>query len=273
MSEPSSDRAEWNATEYHRLSGPQVAFGEKVLSRLALAGDERVLDAGCGTGRLTAQLLERLPRGRVVCLDRSRNMLEEARRGLPADRTTFVCAALPRIPLREAVDVVFSTATFHWVLDHPALFRAIRAALRPGGRLHAQCGGGPNLARVHARERVLMRQPPFAEWFERWTLPWEFADAETAARRLAEAGFTDIETSLEAAPVVLPDATRYHDFLTTVIFRDHLAYLPTEALRHAFIAELTRQAAEEETPFLLDYWRLNLSARSSAPSGRSTAAL
>jgi trans-aconitate 2-methyltransferase len=261
VSEPSSDRAEWNATEYHRLSGPQVAFGERVLSRLALAGDERVLDAGCGTGRLTAQLLERLPRGRVVCLDRSRNMLDEARRGLPAHRTTFVCAALPRIPLREAVDVVFSTATFHWVLDHPALFRAIRAALRPGGRLHAQCGGGPNLARVHARERVLMRQPPFAEWFERWTLPWEFADAETAARRLADAGFTDIETSLEATPVVLPDATRYHDFLTTVIFRDHLAYLPTEALRHAFIAELTRQAAGEETPFLLDYWRLNLSAQ------------
>jgi trans-aconitate 2-methyltransferase len=106
-----------------------------------------------------------------------------------------------------------------------------------------------------------MRQPPFAEWFERWTLPWEFADAETAARRLADAGFTDIETSLEATPVVLPDATRYHDFLTTVIFRDHLAYLPTEALRYAFIAELTRQAAGEETPFLLDYWRLNLSAQ------------
>jgi trans-aconitate 2-methyltransferase len=254
-------RAEWNAAEYHRLSGPQVGFGEKVLGRLELAGDERVLDAGCGTGRLTAQLLDRLPRGHVVCLDRSRNMLAEARRGLPAARTSFVCAALPRLPLRESVDLVFSTATFHWVLDHPALFRALHTALRPGGRLHAQCGGGPNLARVHARDRRLMRQPPFAEWFDRWTLPWEFADAETAARRLAEAGFVDIHTSVEAAPVVLSDATRYHDFLTTVIFRDHLTYLPTEALRHAFIAELTRQAAEEETPFLLDYCRLNLSAR------------
>jgi trans-aconitate methyltransferase len=254
-------RAEWNAAEYHRLSGPQVAFGEKVLARLELAGDERVLDAGCGTGRLTAQLLARLPRGHVVCLDRSRNMLAEARRSLPPDRSSFVCASLPRLPLRESVDVAFSTATFHWVLDHPALFRALYAALRPGGRLHAQCGGGPNLAHVHARERVLIRQPPFGEWFERWTPPWEFADAETAARRLAEAGFVDIETSVEAAPVVLSDATRYHDFLTTVIFRDHLTYLPTEALRHAFIAELTRQAAEEETPFLLDYCRLNLRAR------------
>jgi trans-aconitate methyltransferase len=254
-------RTEWNASEYHRLSGPQVGWGEKVLARLALEGDERALDAGCGTGRLTAQLLERLPRGRVIGLDRSRNMLAEACRGLPAERTAFVCAALPHIPLRDAVDLVFSTATFHWVLDHPALFRSIHSALRSGGRLHAQCGGCGNLARVHDRAQMLMRQPPFAEWFERWTPPWEFADAETTAQRLAEAGFADIETSVEAAPTILSDAEGYHDFLTTVIFRDHLAYLPTEARRRAFIDELTRQAAGDDTPFLLDYWRLNIHAR------------
>lgn len=261
MSQPSSGhRAEWNATEYHRLSAPQVTWGEQVLARLALTGDEGALDAGCGTGRLTAQLLERLPRGRVIGLDRSRNMLEEARRGLPADRAAFVCAGLPHIPLRDAVDLVFSTATFHWVLDHPALFQSIHTALRRGGVLHAQCGGAGNLARLHDRAHVLMRQPPFAAHFERWTPPWEFADTETTARRLAAAGFVDIDTSLEEAPVVLPDATRYHDFLTTVIFRDHLAYLPADALRHTFIAELTRQAAADDTPFLLDYWRLNLQA-------------
>jgi trans-aconitate methyltransferase len=256
----SGNRAEWNAPEYHRLSAPQVAWGGQVLARLDLAGDEQVLDAGCGTGRLTAQLLDRLPRGRVVCLDRSRNMLAEARRSLPGERATFVCAGLPRIPLRDAVDVVFSTATFHWVLDHPALFRAIHTSLRAGGRLHAQCGGGENLAHLHARALGLMRTPPYAEWFERWTPPWEFADAETPARRLAAAGFAGIETSVEPAPVVLPDATRYADFLTTVIFRDHLAYLPTEDLRRAWIDELTRLSAADEAPFLLDYWRLNLRA-------------
>jgi trans-aconitate methyltransferase len=261
MAQRPESRSEWNAAEYHRLSAPQVAFGEKVLARLALRGDEHVLDAGCGTGRLTAQLLERLPRGRVLCLDRSRNMLAEARRGLPADRAAFVCAALPRLPLHDAVDVVFSTATFHWVLDHPALFRAIHTALRPGGRLHAQCGGGPNLARLHARDRVLMREAPFAEWFERWKLPWEFADADTAAGRLRAAGFIDVDTSVESTPVVLESAERFHDFLTTVSYRDHLTYLPTEALRHAFIAELTRQSAQDDSPFLLDYWRLNLAAR------------
>jgi trans-aconitate 2-methyltransferase len=260
------DSAEWNAAEYHRLSEPQVTFGERVLARLDLAGNERVLDAGCGTGRLTARLLERLPDGDVIGLDRSRNMLAEARRGLPparvaSQRVAFVCASLPHLPLRDAVDVVFSTATFHWVLDHAALFRSIHAALRSGGRLHAQCGGGPNLARVHARAQALMRDEPFAPSFARWIPPWEFADAETTRRRLEDAGFVDVETSVESAPVTLPDAARHRDFLTTVILRDHLTYLPDEAQRHAFIAALTRQAAADDPPFLLDYWRLNLQAR------------
>jgi len=238
-----------------------VAFGEKVLARLELAGDEHVLDAGCGTGRLTAALLDRVPRGLVVCLDRSRNMLAGARRELERRPAAFVCAALPALPFRDAFDVVFSTATFHWVLDHPALFRAIHRALHAGGRLHAQCGGGPNLARLHARDRELMAREPFATHFARWSMPWEFAGAELAARRLEDAGFVDIETSVEEAPVVLPDAPRYFDFLTTVIYRDHLLYLPDEPLRREFIAELTRQARRDDVPFRLDYCRLNLQAR------------
>jgi trans-aconitate 2-methyltransferase len=232
-----------------------------VLARLQLSGDERALDAGCGTGRLTAALLERLPAGRVVCLDRSRNMLDEARRGLDGRRVAFVCAALPDLPFTAAFDVVFSTATFHWVLDHPALFRAIHRALAPGGRLHAQCGGGPNLATLHARERALMGREPYAAHFATWTPPWEFADAATTRLRLAEAGFLDVETGVEPTPIVLSDAVRYHDFLTTVIFREHLTYLPDQTLRNVFVGELTRLAAGDDPPFQLDYWRLNLSGR------------
>ncbi|MDH4065556.1 MAG: class I SAM-dependent methyltransferase, partial [Acidobacteriota bacterium] len=140
---------EWNATAYHKVAAPQTTWGLRVLSRLDLRGDERVIDAGCGSGRLTASLLERLPGGRVLAVDRSWNMLQTARANLrPAfgARVSFVQVALPAMPFVEWADVVFSTATFHWVGDHPALFDGIFTALRPGGRLHAQCGGGPNLA-------------------------------------------------------------------------------------------------------------------------------
>jgi len=101
---------------------------------------------------------------------------------------------------------VFSTATFHWVLDHPRLFRSLHVALKPGGQLVAQCGGAGNLARIHHRTDMLMRDAQFAPYFAKWSEPWEFADAETTAQRLANAGFEDIHTSIEQSPVVFPDA-------------------------------------------------------------------
>jgi trans-aconitate 2-methyltransferase len=136
---------EWNATLYHEISAPQVSWGKKVLAWVQLRGDETVLDAGCGTGRLTRDLLEALPRGRVVALDVSQNMIDAARGHLAPDfgkRVEFVCCDLLAMPFHERFDGIFSTASFHWVRDHAALFRGLYAALRPGGWLVAQCSGG-----------------------------------------------------------------------------------------------------------------------------------
>ena len=145
---------EWNAEAYHRVSDPQLAWGLRVLLRLPLRGDECVLDVGCGTGRLTDKLLERLPAGQVVALDQSLNMLAVARDYLAPrfpSQVRLVAADAAALPVANRADAVFSTATFHWVLDHPALFRSLFAALKPGGRLVAQCGGGPNIQRVRDR--------------------------------------------------------------------------------------------------------------------------
>lgn len=131
----------WDAEAYHRVSDPQFDWGRAVLARVDLRGDERVIDAGCGTGRLTRLLADRLPRGEVVALDASMQMLEQARAHL-ADRPAvrFLHATLPDLPIRNWADIVFSTATFHWVADHPTLFANVFHALKPGGLLHAQWG-------------------------------------------------------------------------------------------------------------------------------------
>src|SRR5215216_1662812 len=131
---------DWDATAYERLSAPLEAMGREVLQRLELDGDETVLDAGCGTGRVTAVLAERLPRGRVIAVDGSPAMVEEARRRLPASVDVRE-ADLLELELEEPVDAVISTATFHWIRDHDRLFRRLRDVLVPGGRLVAQCGG------------------------------------------------------------------------------------------------------------------------------------
>ncbi len=260
----SSAPREWNATTYHRVSGPQLAWGQAVLDRLPLRGDELVLDVGCGTGRLTTLLLDRLPHGRAIGLDFSANMLATARRELPAgqrDRARFVHADAAALPFRERADAIFSTATFHWVLDHRLLFRSLFRALKPGGRLVAQCGGGPNLHRHHERAVALMTSPDYASYFASWVEPWEFADAETTRARLLVAGFEDIVTRVTAAPVVQPTRAAFVEFVTNVIVRPHLACLPDDTRRRAFVDALADQAEADPIPFELDYWRLDLDAR------------
>ena len=273
--------ADWNAGAYHRVSEPQFAWGLAVLDTLDLVGDETVLDAGCGTGRLTLELLRQLPDGRVLAVDLSEAMTRRARETLDASppgrhgrRALVVRADLLALPVQAAVDVVFSTATLHWVLDHETLFAALFGALRPGGRLVAQFGGGPNLATVHARAERLMRRPEVAAHFAAWRDPWEFAGEAVTAERLAAAGFVDVHTSLVPAPTRFETEGEYRDFLTTVVLRPHLTHLPPGPLRDEFVDELTRQALADEPPLTLDYWRLNIRARrpeAPSPNGGSTA--
>lgn len=254
-----SRRPDWDASAYHRISGPQFAWGQRVLERLSLTGSERVLDAGCGTGRLTTLLAGRLPKGRLIASDRSAAMTQTARRLLPAE-VPVVRADLLALPFERAFDVIFSTATFHWVLDAPALYAQLFAALAPGGRLHAQCGGAGNLARLHARTHVLMRSTPFVARYADWREPWRFASAEQAAADLRAAGFIDVQCDLEPAPTPFADEAAYREFTDRVVLADYLSRL--DAHEHTQMMDaITEQAAADDPPFTLDYVRLNLRAR------------
>lgn len=253
---------EWDARAYHRLSEPQFTWGRRVLEQLELAGSERVLDAGCGTGRLTALLAERLSAGHVVGVDRSVNMAMRAHAELSQRSRVrgLVAADLTALPFSESFDVIFSTATFHWVLDHDALFANLHAALSANGRLHAQCGGGANLAHAHAHVEPVMALPPFAEYFRGWREAWRFAWPEETSARLLAAGFVGVRCWLEETPVTFADKDTYKAFMEAVVLRPHLAQLPDPPTRSAFLDEVAARAGADVSPFTLDYWRLNLRA-------------
>ena len=240
---------DWDAATYDRIAAPQTRWGRDVVDRLPLDGDERVLDAGCGTGRVTAMLLDRLPRGQVVALDGSPSMIDEARRRFSGDtRVTTVVADLAQpLPLATPVDAVLSTATFHWILDHAALFRHLAAVLRPGGRLCAQCGGAGNVARVTAAVKAVdptLRQAK------------NYATPEETAAHLTAAGFTDVRVWLQPEPTRFEPGEPLETFLRTVILGDVLPAIP-EARRAAFVRDV---AARMELPEI-DYVRLNIDAR------------
>jgi len=255
---------EWNAADYHRLSSPQFQWGQRVLRDLNLRGDECVLDAGCGSGKLTRLLLESLPGGRVIGLDLSCNMVRHAQQDLAPQfggRARFVAANFLELPFQAAFDGIFSTASFHWVSDHDALFRGLFAALRSPGWLHAQCGGGPNIARLRQHVRTVIQRAGFAAWLGSYQEPWFFSDAESAALRLQRAGFEEVSASLEPAAITVSTREEFQDYLRTFVLHRHLERLPGDGQRQAFLDAVADLVAVDGSGWTLDYCRLNLRAR------------
>jgi trans-aconitate 2-methyltransferase len=241
---------EWDATTYDSLPLPHLRWGVRTLERFSFTGDETVLEAGCGTGRDTEALLDALPRGRVIAVDGSARMLERLRDRLAGrlDRVEAIQADLTApLPISEPADAAFSVATFHWIHDHDVLFANIAAALRPGARFAADCGGKGNIAAVQAAIDDVLGEP---------TGTWNFAGAEETGERLERAGFTDVDVALVPDPARLEPGAQFHSFLATVVLGAHLDRLPPA--EHAdFVAAVAARLSEP----VVDYVRLVFSAK------------
>jgi len=248
-------RISWNAESYDRIANPHVRWGAEVLERLDPDGVERILDAGCGTGRVTELLLEKLPAASVIAIDGSEHMLEQAAKRLKpaadAGRVEFVHADLLHpLPIDQPVDAILSTATFHWIDDHHTLFANLAAVLRPGGQLVAQCGGAGNIASVHGALRQVG---------ETWAGPTYFASPEETIRRLERAGFERIQAWLQEAPTPLEPGPQLEEYLATITLGAHLERRPPEE-RAAFVHAVATALPKPE----IDYVRLNIVARRKA---------
>ncbi|HWD84735.1 MAG TPA: methyltransferase domain-containing protein [Solirubrobacteraceae bacterium] len=248
-------RRDWDAGTYDRVSDPQFRWALEQLERLDLRGDEVVLDAGCGSGRVTAVLADLVGRGKVYGVDVAPSMAEHAATAL-GDRATILCQDLVELDLPEPVDVIFSNATFHWVADHDALFAALHRGLKPRGRLLAQCGGRGNIDRFRRTADEVAREEPYAEYFQDWVGPWNYAGAPETADRLRNAGFIEVETWLQERPTPLEDP---RPFVRTVCLVRHLDRLESGRQEEFLDAVLDRY----ERPFVLDYVRLNMTGRAS----------
>jgi len=128
---------EWDAAEYSRQSGLQEAMAEEVLALLDLEGSERVLDVGCGDGRITARIARRVPRGLVVGVDASQEMIAFASSHFgPAARPNlrFEVADARLLSFRNEFDLIVSFNALHWIPEQDAALRSIRSAMKPDGR-------------------------------------------------------------------------------------------------------------------------------------------
>jgi trans-aconitate 2-methyltransferase len=221
-------------------------WGEEVLSWLDLRGDERVLDAGCGTGKVTESLLARLPAGQVVAVDGSSSMIERARERLGGERVEFVVADLAEPLPIEPVDAILSTATFHWIADHDGLFGNLADVLRPGGQLAAQCGGQGNIALIETALGALG---------ESFSGRKNYASPEQTTERLRATGFVDIECWLHDEPTSLPPGD-LEPYLETICLGDIVEPMGAGE-RRSFVHQVAARLPEP----VIDYVRLNIRAR------------
>jgi trans-aconitate 2-methyltransferase len=245
---------DWDAGTYDRVADPMTRWGLDVLDRLPLTGDERVMDAGCGTGRVTEQLAERLPRGHVIALDGSPAMVEAARSRLGgfSDRVEYVVADLGQpLPVGEPVDAILSTATFHWVPDHDALFRNLATVTKPDGWLVAQCGGYGNIGRIKRAA---------ASIGDGWLGPAHYETAQDTERRLATAGYTEIACWLAEEPTRFEAGEPFEAYLRTVALGPQVERLP-ENERDAYVHAVAEAIGDP----VVDYVRLNITARRAGP--------
>ncbi len=242
---------EWDARSYDALPLPHERWGPRAIAQLRLAGDETVADIGCGTGRDAQQLLGLLPRGKVLAIDGSQQMLAQLRTRLGADlvRVQLVPADLRQpLPLPGgAADAVLSVATLHWLPDHAAVFAEVARLLRPGGQLAAEAGGAGNIASVRAALA--------AEGADDGAGVWNFAGVAETRQRLAAAGFTGIDVRLVPDPAHLAAGEQLEAFLATVVLGAHLREL-APARRRPFVRAIAGRLPEPA----VDYVRLQISA-------------
>ncbi len=254
----------WDAETYDRIGTPMRGWSRQVIDDLHLRGDETVLDAGCGSGSVTLDLLERLPRGRIYAVDASPEMIASLTSALADRGVTSVVpirASLTDFTLPEQVDAVFSNAVFHWIPDDAALFGCLFRAAKPGARMRAQCGGYGNNAHVLEAVAAVRERPEFAPHLAGFSDAKTYRTTEQVRPALERADWRGVRARLFEAPVPFERPDDAALYVKTILLRDHVARLPEE-LRHAYTRAVVEETVRRHgTPYVADYVRLDLWAR------------
>jgi trans-aconitate 2-methyltransferase len=256
----------WNARAYDKVSSNvQLEWGQKLLEkkRRKWTGNEIVMDAGAGSGNLTKILADKVPSGKVYAVDADPNMVEQAKSNLSAYRNVqIIHSSMVKVSLPTQVDMIFSNAALHWVLDQEGVFLHFWQLLKPKGELLIECGGGKNLERTLPVIFKIMQSDQFKKHFANWKQPWYFPKPDETEKLLQKARFKDIEVNLSNQTTTFPDRESFANFVKTVIMKPFLGHIHDAKKKNQFVdAFLNEFERSSRWKWLLDFMLLGIFAR------------
>ena len=182
----------WNPEDYAKNSDAQLKWARELRQNLNLQGDESVLDVGCGDGKITADFSTALPKGRVVGVDSSPEMIVYATRTYAVTQypnLSFACVDARSLDFDREFDLCFSNATLHWVDNHQAFLNGASRALQSGGRLVISCGGQGNASDILQVFSKVVASQHWKNYFDVFHNPYFFYEDQDYALWLEKAGF------------------------------------------------------------------------------------
>ncbi|HJU34513.1 MAG TPA: methyltransferase domain-containing protein [Nitrososphaera sp.] len=253
----------WDAHTYDKVSiNVQLEWGRKLIDKRKWIGNETVMDAGSGSGNLTKIIADKLPHGQIYAVDADLNMLQQAKSNLSDyNNVHIIHSSMDKVILPSKVDVVFSNAALHWVLDQENLFFHFWQLMKPKGELLIEYGGHGNIEKTLSVIFKVAQSDQFRKYFANWTQSWYFPKPHETEIILRKARFRDSQVNLSSRTTSFSDRQSFASFVRTVIMKPFLAYLPDAAKKEQFLDAFLHDIEQSGGRWSLDYMRLNLFAR------------
>jgi trans-aconitate 2-methyltransferase len=229
----------WDANTYDNISNIQENWANIIIQKRKWTGKENLLDAGCGSGRVTKILAKKITEGNIYAIDSDPNMIEKAKETLKDFKNVKVMHAdlldIQSLDIHIKFEVIFSNAVLHWVLDHRKVFENFYDLLNPEGQLLIQCGGYGNLQKTLSIFDAVNDLPEYSKYFSEWRFDRNYAKPKEIEKILKEIGNKDVEVYLTEASAVFNSKKDYFVYLKTVDLRLYLKYLSSEQLQNEFV--------------------------------------
>lgn len=260
------DGKEWDAETYDNISTVQEEFALKLIQLRNWMGKEIVIDAGCGSGRVTKILAKEIPNGKIYAVDIDVNMIDKAKANLSQfENVTVINSDLLDLSLQiisSKVDVIFSNAVLHWILNHQKLFNTFFELLSQNGQLLIQCGGYGNLKKAISIFDKVKESEKFKDYFKEWKEEWYFPKPSDTEKLLNEIGYKNIKVYLSEASIGFVNKSSYSLYLKTVVLGPYLRYIPSDNDKELYLGSILNEIEQNnlEMVWNLDYVRLNILA-------------